>query len=146
MSRAVCVMAVVLGLLGSIGEAAERRWVVTVDNGKPAGELLIRCTAGSECSTRYVFKDNGRGPEISETFRIAADGTFANYEVKGGTTFGSKVDERYSTRGNSGRWQSTTEQGSAAQVAGKLYLPLNGTEAVIDRVLAVKNPFGKAAA
>ena len=47
MSRAVCVMAVVLGLLGSIGEAAERRWVVTVDNGKPAGELLIRCTAGS---------------------------------------------------------------------------------------------------
>lgn len=82
MSRSVLVIAALV-LLGSATEAAERRWVVTVDNGKPAGELLVRCTPSGDCSTRYIFKDNGRGPEISETFRIAADGTFASYEAKG---------------------------------------------------------------
>jgi len=137
MYRSVLVMTALLLLSSSIAEAAERRWIVTVDNGKPAGELVIRCAVDGDCSTRYIFKDNGRGPEISETFRIAADGTFANYEAKGSTTFGSRVDERYSVRGSSGRWQSTTERGSAAQVAGKLYLPMNGTEAVVDRVLAL---------
>ena len=92
MYRSVLVMTALLLLSSSIAEAAERRWIVTVDNGKPAGELVIRCAVDGDCSTRYIFKDNGRGPEISETFRIAADGTFANYEAKGSTTFGSRVD------------------------------------------------------
>ena len=40
----------------------QRRWVFTVDNGKPAGELVERCDKRGDCDTRYIFKDNGRCP------------------------------------------------------------------------------------
>ena len=42
MYRSVLVMTALLLLISSMAEAAERRWIVTVDNGKPAGELVIR--------------------------------------------------------------------------------------------------------
>jgi len=113
----------------------QRRWVFTVDNGKPAGELVERCDKRGDCDTRYIFKDNGRGPEITERYRLAADGTYARYEAKGKTTFGSVVDERYEGKGRGGAWRSTTERGGSDDAVGKLYLPLNGSGVVYENML-----------
>ena len=130
-----------LSLLAGLVHAAPaeasdaRRWIMTVDNGKPAGELVVRCADGGDCQTRYIFKDNGRGPEVTERYRVAADGTLARYEAKGKTTFGSVVDERYEGKGRGGSWRSTTERGGSDDALGKLYLPLNGSGIVYENML-----------
>jgi hypothetical protein len=46
--------------------ASSRRWVIVVDGGHRAGEQVVDCRGDGHCSARYVFKDNGRGPEIAE--------------------------------------------------------------------------------
>lgn len=112
-----------------------RRWIMMVDNGKAAGELVVRCDRRGDCQTRYVFKDNGRGPEVTERYRLAADGTYERYEAKGKTTFGSVVDERYEGKGRGGSWRSTTERGGSDDARGKLYLPLNGSGIVYESML-----------
>jgi imidazolonepropionase-like amidohydrolase len=130
-----------LSLLAGLVHAAPaeasdaRRWIMTVDNGKPAGELVVRCDKRGDCQSRFIFKDNGRGPEITERYRIGTDGAFARYEAKGKTTFGSTVDERYEAKGRGGVWRSTTEQGGSDDAIGKLYLPLNGSMLVYEPML-----------
>jgi imidazolonepropionase-like amidohydrolase len=114
---------------------APRRWVFTVDGGKPAGELVVRCDRRGDCRTRYLFKDNGRGPEVVERYRLAADGSFVRYAAVGTTTFGSRVDERYASSGQGGAWRSTTEQGRTETAAGKLYLPLGGSMIAYESLL-----------
>ena len=38
----------------------------------------------------FIFKDNGRGPELKEEYTLAADGTFTRYHAKGTSTFGAR--------------------------------------------------------
>ena len=85
-----------------------RRWVITVDNGTVAGEQTLACDAAGECRGRFIFKDNGRGPELDEVFRIADDGSLLSYRATGATTFGSKVDERFDVQGRKASWSSST--------------------------------------
>jgi len=47
----------------------ERRWVIIVDSGNKAGEIVESCGDSRDCTVRYLFKDNGRGPEILERIR-----------------------------------------------------------------------------
>jgi imidazolonepropionase-like amidohydrolase len=135
------ILVLALTLFAGFAQAASaeasdtRRWIMTVDNGKPAGELVLRCDKRGDCQTRYIFKDNGRGPEVTERYRLAADGTYARYEAKGKTTFGSTVDERYEGKGRGGSWRSTTERGGSDDAIGKLYLPLNGSGIVYESML-----------
>jgi imidazolonepropionase-like amidohydrolase len=121
--------------VASADNPAPRRWVFTVDNGKPAGDLVVRCDPRGDCQSRFFFKDNGRGPEITERFRIAADGTYTRYAAEGKTTFGSVVDEQYQGKGRGGTWRSTTEKGGSDDALGKLYLPLNGSMIVYENML-----------
>ncbi|MGL6289287.1 MAG: amidohydrolase family protein, partial [Silanimonas sp.] len=111
---------------------ASRRWVITVDNGKVAGEQTLQCDAAGECRGRFIFKDNGRGPEIDEVFRLAEDGSYVSYRATGATTFGSKVDERFAVESGKATWQSSTEQGESASPEGRLYVPFNGSVAAAD--------------
>jgi imidazolonepropionase-like amidohydrolase len=115
--------------------ASSRRWVIVVDGGHRAGEQVVDCRGDGHCSARYVFKDNGRGPEIAERFRLAPDGSFAEYRATGTSTFGSRVDERYALQGGVGRWRSTTERGESVGAGGRLYLPLNGSSVVFELML-----------
>ncbi|MEY3713543.1 MAG: hypothetical protein RL321_1163 [Pseudomonadota bacterium] len=115
--------------------AAERRWTFTVDNGTPAGYATIDCNPQGRCRGELFFKDNGRGPEIREQYRLAADGTFAEYRAQGSTTYGSRVDETFRLTGGTATWRSTTEKGTASTATGKLYLPLNGSVAAYEQLL-----------
>ncbi|HJW46557.1 MAG TPA: amidohydrolase family protein, partial [Lysobacter sp.] len=103
------------------------RYVVLVDGGKQAGHQVV--TIGDDGVTRvdYLFKDNGRGPELKEEFRLAPDGTFLNYQVKGSTTFGAPVDESFEREGSQVTWKSTSDQGAQTVSGTAFYTPLNGT-------------------
>lgn len=108
--------ALALGLLMLCSSAAVaedvRRMLIFVSDGTKAGEQSITRMPDGLVKVRYIFKDNGRGPELQEQFRLAPDGTFSEYQVKGSSTYGSMVDERFTRKGDKAEWRSTSEKGS----------------------------------
>ena len=133
-------------LLAPSALAAEPlKYVALVDGGKKAGEQTV--TVGDDGTTRvdFVFKDNGRGPELKEEYRLAADGTYERYQVKGVSTFGAPVDETFTRNGDAGVWKSTSDSGTHAFTGTALYTPLGGTPATMSVALAAlaKRPDGK---
>ncbi|HZX26630.1 MAG TPA: amidohydrolase family protein [Telluria sp.] len=101
------------------------RYDIYVENGKRAGEQVVERDDDGQVRVRYIFKDNGRGPELTEQIRYAPDGTMASYAARGNSTFGAVVDERFEVRDGVARWHSTSEQGERKSDGGALYLPLN---------------------
>lgn len=124
-------LAVLVGawvMLGaSAAGAATLRYVVLVDGGKQAGEMVVDARDNGRTKVHFVFKDNGRGPELDEEYTLRPDGTYASYRVRGTTTFGAKVDERFERRGDQASWKSTSESGQKQVVGGALYIPMGGT-------------------
>lgn len=103
------------------------RYDIHVENGKRAGEQIVERDDDGATRVRFIFKDNGRGPELSEQFRVASDGTISHYSVKGYSTFGAVVDERFERSGDQAAWHSTTEKGGKTVSGPALYVPLNGS-------------------
>jgi len=144
MKRALA-LSLALVLAGTVHAAETLRYVALVDNGKQAGHQVV--TTGDDGVTRvdYVFKDNGRGPELKEEFRLAPDGTFTTYHVTGSTTFGAPVDESFGREGNKVWWKSTSDKGEQTVEGTALYSPLGGTPAGFSVAFAAlaKRPDGK---
>jgi imidazolonepropionase-like amidohydrolase len=133
-------------ILASPAYATETlRYVALVDNGKEAGHQVV--TTGDDGVTHvdYIFKDNGRGPELKEEYQLAADGTFTRYHVTGTTTFGAPVDESFGRDGNKTWWKSTSDKGEQDVAGTALYSPLGGTPAGFSVAFAAlaKRPDGK---
>jgi len=110
------------------------RYVALVDGGKNAGHQIV--TRGDDGVTRvdFIFKDNGRGPELKEEFSLAPDGTFACYQVKGTSTFGAAVDDHAQWRTTSDKGEQTLP-GSGPASAG-MYTPLGGSPASFSVAMA----------
>ncbi len=123
----------ILGLVAALAiaarmEAADRvRYVIYTANGAKAGEQVTSSDANGLVRVHYIFKDNGRGPELDEEYRLAPDGTYAEYRVKGSSTFGNPVDERYKRTGDRAVWTSSSERGEKIVTGPAMYVPLNGT-------------------
>src|SRR5438105_2410620 len=71
-----------------------------------AGHLAVT-RDGDHFTIDFLFKDNGRGPELKEEFTLDRDGTFESYLVKGVSTFGSLVDETFTRSGAKASWKTT---------------------------------------
>jgi hypothetical protein len=121
------------------------RYVILTDDGKKAGEQVVERGDDGLVKVRYVFKDNGRGPELREQFRLAADGTFSEYRVEGSSTFGSSVDEHFFREGDHAVWRSTSEKGEQTAAGSALYVPLNSSFEAnsVAIAAAAKRPDGK---
>ncbi len=117
-----------LALLPGIVSAAETiEYLALVDGGKQAGRQTV--VHGDDGVTRvdFIFKDNGRGPELKEEYVLAPDGTFATYSVKGTSTFGAPVDESFRVENGMAMWKSTSDAGEQPLTAGAAYSPLGGS-------------------
>ncbi len=129
--KSTAAWALCLGLGWSANALAAQtiRYVALVDGGKQAGQQVVE--VGDDGTTRvdFIFKDNGRGPELKEEYRLAADGTYQTYKVKGSSTFGAKIDETFSRSGDKAQWKSTSDQGEQAVQGTAQYSPLGGTPA-----------------
>ena len=86
-------LAFALSLLfaGAVQAAETLRYVVLVDGGKKAGEQVVETDDDGRTKVRFIFKDNGRGPELDEEFTLGPDGTYTDYKVTGTTTFGAPM-------------------------------------------------------
>lgn len=129
----------------SVLAAETLRYVALVDGGKQAGQQTV--VMGDDGVTRvdFIFKDNGRGPELKEEFTLAPDGTFARYQVKGSSTFGAPVDETFVRDGSQGSWKSTSDSGTHTFGGTALYTPLGGTPAATSVAVAAlaRQPDGR---
>ncbi len=126
----ICKLTVVslLALLSLSARAdSVSRMLLFVADGTKAGEQVVTRRDDGLVKVRYIFKDNGRGPEIEEQFRVGPDGTFTEYRSRGTTTFGSAIDERYTRRGDKAEWRSTSEKGNRTVSGPAQYVPLNGS-------------------
>lgn len=134
------VLVLVLALAPLMGQASEqRRYVVLVDGGKKAGELQVQENASGLIQTQYIFKDNGRGPEIKEEYRLATDASFLSYRAQGTSTFGAAIDESFIREGAQARWTTRSENESRTLQGSAVYVPVSGSpevNSVLIRALA----------
>ncbi|HEX7706685.1 MAG TPA: amidohydrolase, partial [Thermoanaerobaculia bacterium] len=121
------------------------RMSLHVASGLKAGEQVVTVGDDGWIRVRYSYKDNGRGPDIEERLRLAPDGTIAEYQSKGTTTFGSVVDERFTRKGSRAEWKSTSESGRATVTDSALYVPINSSFVPMSASIAAlaRRPDGK---
>lgn len=107
--------------------ATTTKYLIISENQKQIGEQVVERLDDGLTKVRFIYKDNGRGPDLIEQFRLGADGTMTEYAVKGNSTFGAVVDEQFSRNGDQAQWKSTSEQGQKTVSGPAAYLPLNGS-------------------
>jgi hypothetical protein len=121
---------------GHAWSAETLRYVALVDGGKKAGHHVVTRGDDGVVRTDFIFKDNGRGPELKEEFQLAPDGTYTRYAVTGTSTFGAKVEETFSREGDRVAWKSTADSGTRTVSGTGLYSPLGGTPEGISVAIA----------
>lgn len=114
-------------LVGTCDAAETIRYVLMTSDGHVAGEQIVEHGDDGRTRVRYVFKDNGRGPELEETIRRAPDGTLSEYELRGQAEMGGPVSERFTRNGDVAQWQTLADAGRASIAGPALYVPRDGT-------------------
>jgi hypothetical protein len=136
MIRTLCAVAALSLALPTLASAQTARFTV-VFGGKNVGHLIAD-TKGDTTTVDFDIKNNGRGPTDAETIRSNADGLPISWKISGATTFGSKVDERFSQSGTRAEWTDSTGKGSAKIAKPGLYVAQSGSpwgDAIIARAL-----------
>lgn len=130
----VLAVAATLGL-PALAATQTIRYDLHVESGKRIGEQVVERDDDGTVRVKYGFKNNGRGPDLVEQFRLAPDGTLAQYTVKGNSTFGAVVDDSFERRGDKAVWKSTTEQGEQGGAGGAMYVPLNSSYEIVSAAI-----------
>jgi imidazolonepropionase-like amidohydrolase len=123
---AALAFALVLVLVPLAAARAETRQYTVVTGGRTVGHVIAD-QAGSTITIDFNVKNNGRGPTMAETIQLGGDGLPLRWDIKGTTTFGSKVEEHFSRSGDKAGWTDSTGTGSAAAKSGALYVAQNGS-------------------
>ena len=127
MKKALLALAISM-LVGTAAQADETRYIALVNGGKTqAGHEWVTRDGDGTTRVEFLFKDNGRGPELKEEFKLDKDGNFTTYHVKGTSTFGAAVDETFTRTGDKATWKSTSDHGEQEVNGPGLYTPLGGT-------------------
>ncbi|WP_419571521.1 amidohydrolase family protein [Rheinheimera sp.] len=107
--------------------AEQLNYQILVDKGNKAGEQLVTIGDNGDIKVRYIFKDNGRGPELDEVIKLNAAGLISDYQAKGNTTFGSVINEQFKLDGTQASWSTGKEQHQANTDGKAMYLPVDGS-------------------
>jgi hypothetical protein len=131
---------IVLALAAAYGANAyaatqTMRYDIFVEGGKRAGEQVVERDDDGTTRVKFIYKDNGRGPELQEQFKVGADGVISNYAVKGNSTYGAVVDEKFSRAGARAEWVSTTEKGARDVQGSAMYVPLNSSFEIVSQAI-----------
>ena len=123
--------------LSQIAQAQqERRFIIFGDDGVQAGEQVVTRSENGQVDVQFVYKNNGRGPEINETIFLNSDGTMASYLNKGSSTFGSRIDESFSIDGDQASWRAGVKEGSTTFTGSPMYWPVDSSLEVLSVAIA----------
>lgn len=131
----LAVLPLALAAAFSAQAASTTKYLIYTESGKQMGEQVVEQQDDGLTKVRFIYKNNGRGPELTEQFRIGPDGTMTEYAVKGNSTFGAVVDERFERKGDQAEWKSTSEQGKKSIAGPAAYVPLNSSFEVISTAI-----------
>jgi imidazolonepropionase-like amidohydrolase len=95
--------------------------------GQSGGSEVVTTTADGRVHVEEHYRDNGRGPDLSEDYRLAPDGSFSRYRVRGTSTFGSPVKAEFTRDARRARWTATGETGQTRLDAPAVYLPIESS-------------------
>ncbi|MGH8251771.1 MAG: amidohydrolase family protein [Steroidobacteraceae bacterium] len=133
MRKIPCLLALVLACAAQADTTLRHSVLYT---GKQSGALATVTGRDGRMHITYSYRDNGRGPDLDEQVTLAADGTMTSYRLRGKTTYGAKLDERFSAARGRASWRSPSERGSVRVTRPAMYVPGYGspaTEAMIVR-------------
>lgn len=145
--KSILATSIAAGLLSCFSVSAfadtqTTKFLIFLENGKQAGEQIVQRQDDGLTKVSFIFKDNGRGPELKEEIRLGADGLVSEFKVTGTSTFGAPIDENFRRQGNKAEWHSTSEKGSKQVDGSALYIPLNSsfeTGSISISALAARN-------
>src|SRR3989442_618106 len=100
------------------------RYTVIFSGNRAGSELAIR---GADGTLRFFqqFNDRGRGPKLESRFTLTSDGVPKSVTITGYDYWKQPVDERFTLRGDTAEWSSSSERGSGRFPAPAFYVPLN---------------------
>lgn len=108
--------------------AQELRHYDWLTQGTVSGSQTLSVAADGTRRSEFSFNDRGRGPAITETLSIAPDtGVLLGFHSEGKAYMGAPVAESFTVEGDTARWQSSTEQGSAPWDGRSLYVPIDAS-------------------
>ena len=110
--------------LASYSQALQEYGVTIL--GEAAGKLTSRSDQGT-VQVDFSYRNNGRGPDLKEEFRVDTLGAPVFYRGQGKSTFGNAIEESYDWRDARGRWVSLVDKGDQAVPAGALYFPVEAS-------------------
>lgn len=120
MSRSCVLFAAVLAVGSARAEPVEQRYSVLVA-GTRVGHL-VATVDGARTGIDFDFKNNGRGPTMTETLVLDAGGLPVTWTIEGTSTFGSRVEERFARDRGEARWTDSTGDGRAPGPDARLYI------------------------
>ena len=89
--------------------------------GTQVGKLEAEHNAGNT-QVDYEYRNNGRGPTITESVAIGENGLPTNWSISGATTFGNKVDEQFVLTGGEASWKDATGAGNTTLTEPSIYV------------------------
>jgi len=127
-SRLVALLAFIC-LLHSIAAADEARTLryTISSNGTVAGSEVDTYLSDGRVECKFEFNDRGRGPKITATYVLDANGNPTKVDETGNDYLKAPVDEHFEVKDGTARWNSTAEHGDAP--AGAFYVSNNGAAA-----------------
>lgn len=75
----------------------------------------------------FEYRNNGRGPTLAEEITLDGAGLPLNWTIRGATTFGNPVDERFEYADSEVRWTDTTGSDRAIPAEPAFYVPQNAS-------------------
>ena len=90
--------------------------------------------SGEAISIDYDYKNNGRGPTVSEAIVLDERGYPVAVSITGSTTFGSVIDESFSRDGNTARWRDSGGDGSSEIEGAAFYVAQSGSPWALGRL------------
>jgi hypothetical protein len=101
-----------------------RYTVLGAQGTKKTGYYQKTTKPNGDVSTVLHVVDNGRGPHVEATWRLAADGTFRAYSATGKHTMGTKVAETFTRSGDRVTWKSEEESADRTVSGAAFFLPM----------------------
>jgi hypothetical protein len=108
---------------GAVPAAGEVKRVVIYSTRK-SGKSTMSTSADGTIRTSLFVLQNGRGPRVDATLRLAADGTIASLSATGRHEMGTKVAETFTLEDGRARWKSEEEQGERAVTGPAFFVPM----------------------
>lgn len=109
---------------GAFADSTARYTVIA--GGHNVGHVFVDTTA-NRTTVDFNVKNNGRGPTMAETITFGADGLPNSWAISGTSTFGSKVNERFSRDKSRANWLDSTGKGQATITDPAVYIAQSGS-------------------